>query len=97
MPLPRIDPGHYQGRQTARCLARQHDLETQIVPSRALGPEGASSGYRGEMVLHAEPEESGGAAQGTRNPAGAGPSQVGDPGLEPGTSSLSEKRSNRLS
>ena len=72
MPLPRIDPGHYQGRQTARCLARQHDLETQIVPSRALGPEGASSGYRGEMVLHAEPEESGGAAQGTRKPRRSG-------------------------
>ncbi len=32
-----------------------------------------------------------------RNPAGAGFAEVGDPGLEPGTSSLSEKRSNRLS
>src|SRR2546422_3430723 len=31
------------------------------------------------------------------NHEAAGPRRVGDPGLEPGTSSLSEKRSNRLS
>ena len=30
-------------------------------------------------------------------PAGFGALRVGDPGFEPGTSSLSEKRSNRLS
>src|SRR4051812_18326459 len=33
-----------------------------------------------------------GSAQDARNPAGAGHQRVGDPGLEPGTSSLSEKR-----
>ena len=31
------------------------------------------------------------------NPGGPGSGRVGDPGFEPGTSSLSEKRSNRLS
>jgi hypothetical protein len=32
-----------------------------------------------------------------RDDTGSGGSAMGDPGLEPGTSSLSEKRSNRLS
>ena len=42
--------------------------------------------------------ETGAGGSETRNAPGAGPSgAVGDPGFEPGTSSLSEKRSNRLS
>ena len=48
------------------------------------------SGSRGESTASDAPPE-------PQKPSYAGPFQVGDGGLEPPTSSLSERRSNRLS
>jgi hypothetical protein len=99
------DDGRLRAAATT-CPARPRSEVRQARPGRSQAPSGRSRAAPG--AVRWDGEWDGRAKKALRAPLArsehlhktprfAGHSRVGDPGLEPGTSSLSEKRSNRLS